>query len=70
MEHFDACAKKSYADEQVALKNGSYLPSLAHGMAQSEAISGAMTDAVTQFMNSNESVQTALENLAQAAKTR
>jgi len=39
-------------------------------MAQSEAISGAMTDAVTQFMNSNESVQTALENLAQAAKTR
>ena len=70
MEHFDACAKKSFADEQVALKNGSYLPSLAHGMAQSEAISGAMTDAVTQFMNSNESVQTALENLAQAAKTR
>jgi len=28
-----------------------------------------MTDAVTQFMNSNESVQTALQNLAQAAKT-
>ena len=33
MDKFDDCAK-SYADEQTAIKSGGFVPSLAHGMAQ------------------------------------
>ena len=39
MAKFDDCAKKSYADEQVAIKSGGYVPSLAHGMAQARCSS-------------------------------
>lgn len=70
MDKFDDCAKASYADEQVAIKDGGYVPSLAHGMAQSGATSGAISDVVTKFMNSNEDTKTALEELAKAAKTK
>ncbi len=70
MDKFDACAKQSYADEQTALKNGSYVPSLAHGMAQNDAVAGAITDVVTKFMNSNEDTKTALSDLAKAARTQ
>ena len=31
MDKFDDCAKKSYADEQTAIKSGGFVPSLAHG---------------------------------------
>jgi len=70
MDKFDACAKQSYADEQTALKSGGYVPSLAHGMAQGDAVAGAISDVVTKFMNSNEDTKTALEELAKAAKTK
>ncbi|PTB20558.1 sugar ABC transporter substrate-binding protein [Trinickia symbiotica] len=70
MAKFDDCAKKSYADEQTALKAGGYVPSLAHGMAQSDAVAGAITDVVTKFMNSNESTDDAIKALANAAKTK
>jgi glucose/mannose transport system substrate-binding protein len=70
MDKFDACGKQSYADEQTALKSGGYMPSLAHGMAQNDAVAGAISDAVTKFMNSNEDTKTALQELAKAAKTK
>jgi glucose/mannose transport system substrate-binding protein len=70
MSKFDACAKKSYADEQTAIKAGGYVPSLAHGMAQPDATAGAITDVVTKFMNSNQDSKSAVEALAKAAKTK
>jgi glucose/mannose transport system substrate-binding protein len=70
MAKFDDCAKKSYADEQVAIKSGGYVPSLAHGMAQPDAAAGAISDVVTKFMNSQEDSKTAVAALAKAAKTK
>jgi glucose/mannose transport system substrate-binding protein len=70
MSSYDACAKKSYADEQAAIKAGGYVPSLAHGMAQGDATAGAMSDVVTKFMNSNQSSQDAVAALAKAAQTK
>jgi glucose/mannose transport system substrate-binding protein len=70
MDKFDACAKQSYADEQTALKSGGYVPSLAHGMAQNDAVAGAISDVVTKFMNSNEDAKTAMQDLVKAAKTK
>jgi glucose/mannose transport system substrate-binding protein len=70
MDKFDACAKKSYADEQTAIKGGGYVPSLAHGMAQPDATAGAITDVVTKFMNSTQDSKSAVEALAKAAQTK
>ncbi|HEY3536700.1 MAG: ABC transporter substrate-binding protein [Trinickia sp.] len=70
MTKFDDCAKKSYADEQTAIKSGGYVPSLAHGMAQPDAVAGAITDVVTKFMNSQQSSADAVKALANAAKTK
>jgi glucose/mannose transport system substrate-binding protein len=70
MAKFDDCAKKSYTDEQTAIKSGGYVPSLAHGMAQPDAVAGAITDVVTKFMNSQESSADAVKALANAAKTK
>ncbi len=67
MTRFDSCAKQSYAAAKTAIQHASYLPSLAHGMAQSEAIAGAISDVVTKFMNSNQDAKTAVEELARAA---
>ncbi|WP_261509605.1 ABC transporter substrate-binding protein [Burkholderia multivorans] len=70
MDKFDDCAKKSYADEQTALKAGGYVPSLAHGMAQDDATAGAITDVVTKFMNSQQDSKSAVAALAKAAKVK
>jgi glucose/mannose transport system substrate-binding protein len=70
MTKFDDCAKKSYTDEQTAIKSGGYVPSLAHGMAQPDAVAGAITDVVTKFMNSQQSSADAVKALANAAKTK
>nr|WP_057928498.1 ABC transporter substrate-binding protein [Burkholderia ambifaria] len=70
MDKFDDCAKKSYADEQTAIKSGGYVPSLAHGMAQSDATAGAITDVVTKFMNSQQDSKSAVAALAKAAKVK
>jgi glucose/mannose transport system substrate-binding protein len=70
MDKYDDCAKKSYADEQTALKSRGYVPSLAHGMAQPDAVAGAFSDVVTKFMNSQQPTDDAIKALAQAAKTK
>ncbi|AOK22687.1 ABC transporter substrate-binding protein [Burkholderia ubonensis] len=70
MDKFDDCAKKSYADEQTAIKSGGFVPSLAHGMAQGDATAGAITDVVTKFMNSQQDSKSAVAALAKAAKVK
>lgn len=66
---FDDCAKKSYADELVAIKAGGYVPSLANAMVQSDAVAGAITDVVANFMSSKQDAKSAVQALAKAAKT-
>ncbi|KVO22337.1 sugar ABC transporter substrate-binding protein [Burkholderia ubonensis] len=70
MDKFDDCAKKSYGDEQTAIKSGGFVPSLAHGMAQGDATAGAITDVVTKFMNSQQDSKSAVAALAKAAKVK
>jgi glucose/mannose transport system substrate-binding protein len=70
MDKFDDCAKKSYADEQRTIKSGGFLPSLAFGMVQSTVTAGAMSDAISKFMNSNEDAKTGVQALAAAAKVK
>lgn len=70
MDKFDSCAKKSFADEQATIKSGAFLPSLAFGNLQSSVTAGAITDAVTNFMNSNEDPKEAVRKVAAAAKIK
>ena len=70
MDRFDDCGKRAYADEQVAIKAGRYVPTLAHSMAQRDATSHAITDHITKIMNSQEDSKTAVAALAKAAKTK
>jgi glucose/mannose transport system substrate-binding protein len=69
LEGFDDCARKSAADLQAATKANTVVPSLAQGMAQPEAMQGALTDVVTNFVNSKEDSKTAVQKLAKAAKS-
>ena len=70
MDKFDGCAKKSRADEQATIKTGGFLPSLAFGELQSSVTAGAITDVVTNFMNSNEDAKEGVRKLAAAAKVK
>ncbi|WP_416047285.1 ABC transporter substrate-binding protein [Cupriavidus basilensis] len=70
MTKFDDCARKSAADLQTSLKANALLPSFAHKMAMSSAAEGAVTDVISQFMNSNMTPQKAAERIAKAARTK
>lgn len=70
MDKFDSCAKKSRTDELATIKSGGFLPSLAFGELQSSVTAGAITDVVTNFMNSNEDVKEGVRKLAAAAKVK
>lgn len=70
MDKFDSCAKKSFADEQATIKSGAFLPSLAFGNLQSSVTAGAISDAVTKFMNSDEDPVAGTRALAAAAKIK
>jgi glucose/mannose transport system substrate-binding protein len=70
MDKFDSCAKKSFAAEQATIKSNSFFPSLAFGDLQPSATAGAITDVVTNFMNSSEDPQDAARKLASAAKVK
>ena len=67
---FDSCAQESMKDMASANKANTLEPSMAHGMAVSSAVQGAMFDVVAKFMNSNMTSQAAVTALAKAAKTR
>ncbi len=51
MSGFDACAQRSMADFKAAAASGGLQPSLAHGMAASSYVQGAVFDVVTNFFN-------------------
>lgn len=68
LDDFDVCAHKSAADMAKASAEGSLLPSYAHGMALRSAQSGAITDVVTAFFNSDMSSADAVKALAKAVK--
>ncbi|WP_454871858.1 ABC transporter substrate-binding protein [Paraburkholderia xenovorans] len=70
MDKFDSCAKKSRTDELATIKSGGFLPSLAFGELQSSVTAGAITDVVTNFMNSNEDAKEGVRKLAAAAKVK
>jgi glucose/mannose transport system substrate-binding protein len=70
MDKFDGCAKKSRVDEEATIKSGGFLPSLSFGELQSSVTAGAITDAVTNFMNSNADPQEGARKLAAAAKVK
>jgi glucose/mannose transport system substrate-binding protein len=71
LEKFDDCAKLSAKDFVETAKTGSLVPSIAHGIAVSPAIEGAMKDAVSQFWNNDKiTVADAMKTIASAAKTK
>jgi glucose/mannose transport system substrate-binding protein len=71
MSKFDDCAKLSAKDFVETAKTGGLVPSIAHGMAVSPAVEGAIKDAVSQFWNDDKiSVAQAQKNIASAAKAK
>ncbi|MHA6493495.1 ABC transporter substrate-binding protein [Pseudomonas borbori] len=51
MSTFDSCAQASMKDFKEAAASGGLQPSLAHGMAASSYVQGAVFDVVTNFFN-------------------
>ena len=67
MSAFDACAQASMKDFKEAAANGGLQPSLAHGMAASSYVQGAVFDVVTNFFNDAKAdPQKAAQQLAEA----
>ena len=62
--------RRTRADEQATIKSGGFFPSLAFGELQSPVTAGAITDVVTNFMNSNEDAKEGVRKLAAAAKVK
>lgn len=65
---FDAVAVASMADFEATALNGGLLPSMAHEMAVSPVVRGAMFDVVTNFYNSDMSAEDAARKLAAAVR--
>lgn len=69
MEKFDDCAKLSSSDFVSTAKSNKLVPSMAHGMSTFSAIQGAMSDAVTEFFNSDKmTAKEAAEKMAKGVK--
>lgn len=68
LAEFDSCAHLSAKDMAASNEGGSLLPSYAHGMALRGAQSGAITDVVTAFFNSDMSSEDAVKMLAEAVE--
>ncbi|WP_028241038.1 ABC transporter substrate-binding protein [Stutzerimonas azotifigens] len=67
MSAFDSCAQKSMQDFKQAAQGEGLQPSLAHGMAASSYVQGAVFDVVTNFFNDpNADPQQAARQLAAA----
>ena len=63
---FDSCAHDSMDAFVASSASGSLVPSFAHGMAVSEAVSGAIYDSATQFFNSEDSAEEGVVQLVAA----
>ncbi len=51
MAPFDSCAQQSMKDFKQASQDGNLVPSVAHSMAASSYVQGAIFDVVTNFFN-------------------
>ncbi len=67
-EPFDAVAIQAMADFAQTAQTGGLMPSMAHEMAVSPAVRGAIFDVVTNFYNSNMTSQEAVQKLAAAVR--
>ena len=65
---FDAVAVASMKDFEATAAYGGLLPSMAHEMAVSPAVRGAMFDVITNFYNSDMSAADAAQKLAAAVR--
>jgi glucose/mannose transport system substrate-binding protein len=65
---FDAVAIASMKDFEATAKSGGLMPSMAHEMAVSPAVRGAMFDVITNFYNSDMSAADAAQKLADAVR--
>ena len=65
-DKFDSCAIRSMDDLDLSVKNNSLVPSMAHEMAASGAVRGAIMDVVTEHFNSDMTAQAAATKLADA----
>ena len=71
LDKFDECAKLSAADFAATQKNGGLVPSIAHDMAVSPAVEGAMKDVISSFWNDDSRTPAAtMERLVAAAKVK
>ena len=62
-DEFDSCAHASMDAFVASAQTGGLVPSFAHGMAVSEAVSGAIYDTATNFFNSDQSAADAKAQL-------
>lgn len=67
-DQFDSCAHDSMDAFVASSANGSLVPSFAHGMAVSEAVSGAIYDVATNYFNSDISANDGASQLVSAIK--
>ncbi|MDP7521271.1 MAG: hypothetical protein QF387_00130, partial [Arenicellales bacterium] len=63
---FDSCAHDSMDAFVSSSQTGGLVPSFAHGMAVSEAVSGAIYDTATNFFNSKTSAKEGTAQLVKA----
>ncbi|MCP4078423.1 MAG: carbohydrate ABC transporter substrate-binding protein [Gammaproteobacteria bacterium] len=63
---FDSCAHDSMDAFVASSQTGGLVPSFAHGMAVSEAVSGAINDTVTNYFNSSLSPSEGMNQLVSA----
>jgi glucose/mannose transport system substrate-binding protein len=67
-DKFDSCAHDSMDAFVSSSQTGGLVPSFAHGMAVSSAVSGAIYDAATNFFNSDQSAEEGARQLVSAIK--
>ena len=65
-DKFDSCAHDSMDAFVASSQTGGLVPSFAHGMAVSSAVSGAIYDAATNFFNTNQSAEEGVRQLVGA----
>ncbi|HCH23068.1 MAG TPA: sugar ABC transporter substrate-binding protein [Oceanospirillaceae bacterium] len=63
---FDACAHASMDAFVSSSQTGGLVPSFAHGMAVSEAVSGAIYDTATHYFNSTDNAEQGVQQLIAA----
>ncbi|WP_210245779.1 ABC transporter substrate-binding protein [Ciceribacter naphthalenivorans] len=68
LDKFDSCALKSHEDMIAAVKNNTFVPSMAHEMAVPRTVRGEFLDVITNFFNSEMSSADAAKAMGEAVK--